>query len=146
MDPQLLISLVLWILISVANAYFANLRGRDPYFWFLMGVLFGALALIVLFFLPDLSKQKQDQTSSTTIIEEAAPLIDTPEKIDHSYLVKDWFYLDDSANQHGPMRFEELKSLWMEDKIQATTFVWSEGMEKWLRIEEMNELHGALIA
>lgn len=143
MDTNLLISLVFWVLISTANAYFAYQRGRDPYFWFLMGVLFGALALIVLLFLPDLSKEPK---TPDVIIEEAQPLIDTPEKIDHSYLVKDWYYLDSSANQYGPIRFETLKEIWMEDKIQGSTFVWSDGMDKWLRIEEIPELHGALIA
>jgi len=135
---------------GAATAYFANQRGRDPYLWFAIGLLLGIFGLLLVFILPPAVEEtetnqttKMQSSSPSSVILEVTPevVVDAPK---HDYLIKDWFYFDKAGQQQGPVGFDYLKNLWKEGKINALSFVWSEGMEKWLKIEESPELEQAL--
>lgn len=62
MGAALFISMGLLALFSIPliTAAFANRMGRNPKKWFLIGILLPVVATVILFFLPDLSEQKED--------------------------------------------------------------------------------------
>lgn len=131
------LTFIFWFLTGTACAYFAYQRGRDPYFWFAVGLLFGLLGLIVLVFLPQINSGENlekelsnNSTGNSQIVKHA-----------NDYMIKDWFYIDKSGQQFGPVRFEVLKEMWKDKKIDASSFVWSEGMSEWKKIEEIPNLH-----
>jgi len=107
------------------TAYFAQKRGRDLFSWFIIGMLLGILGLIILFLIADRSKVEPEK--------------DVPEPILPHVVSKDWFYLDDNRQQHDPVSTEELKSLRERGEISSDTYVWSEGMEDWKKLQEIPE-------
>lgn len=119
------------ILIALAtasvSAYFAHRRGSNPYLWFGVGFLFGALGIIALFLLPFPSKKKAKTTPS--IVPAPLPTILGPSN-------KFWYYLDATHQQNGPMSLDALTSMWKEEKISLHTFVWHEDLSDWKRLEE----------
>ena len=51
--------LFIYFIIGIFSAYFANKEGKNPYFWFFLGVMFGVLPIIILFFLKHKKKKKK---------------------------------------------------------------------------------------
>ncbi len=140
---QIFLSIILWLLISTATAYFANQRGRDPLVWFMVGMLLGFLGLLLLFLLPPVNEEvKPPEEAEYQILDQ--PKETSLTTLHHDYLIKDWYYYDADKNRQGPIRFEILKNLWKEGTIGQDTFVWSEGMDKWKKIEEVQNLHTQL--
>lgn len=143
-DMQLFLSIMLWLMIGSATAYFANQRGRDPLVWFMIGMLLGLLGLLLVFLLPVV-------TDEEVPVEEAEfatlePKHEQPPNVDqHDYLIKDWYYYDTNRERQGPVRFEALKTLWEQGSLNEETFMWSEGMPEWKKIEEIPNLHANLI-
>jgi hypothetical protein len=131
---MLLITMLL--LMGAITAYFANQRGRDPMIWFMVGMLFGLLGLLLLFILPVAPKEEEDKQ-----VLDITPKIE-PEPLPpaNQYLSTDWFYLDQQQQQHGPVPLQTLKDLWAEAKISGESFVWSEGMPEWLMVQELPHL------
>lgn len=131
---RMLISLFLLLFFAFLSSYIAKQRGRDPVAWFMIGILLGIFAPVLLLFLKPL------QPSQGTDIEENEDVKLAPppqELFMKSYIDKEWFYLDIRHQQQGPVYFNILKSLWMEEKITPKTYVWSEGMNQWKRIGEL---------
>jgi hypothetical protein len=137
---HLILSFIIWILIGIACAYFAYQKGRDPYIWFAIGIFLGIFGLLLLIILPAKSEE-QDSASkahaTSSIIIDALPEAGRPH---HDFLVKDWFYIDQTRQQTGPISFDQLKALWISRKITPSTFAWSEGMPEWKKIQELPEL------
>jgi hypothetical protein len=61
--------IVLWIVTAMFCTYLANEKDRSPLAWFILGVLFGPIALLALGFVPVGSKQCQ--TCAETIRRQA---------------------------------------------------------------------------
>lgn len=135
------LTIFLWLLMGFSSAYFASQRGRNPYIWFVIGLLFGALGLIFLFLLPVITNDSSDEMESD-VDKEMFEL--TPSNKNHEFLVKDWFYLDIEHKQQGPISFDTLKTMLAEGNIQRSSYVWSEGMVDWKKIEEFGELKDVL--
>ena len=53
-----------------------------------------------------------------------------------------WFYLAEKDEQIGPMPFAELRRVWRDGRIGASTYVWREGMADWLPLREVPGLEG----
>lgn len=136
------LTFIFWFLTGTACAYFAYQRGRDPYFWFAIGLFFGLLGLLVLMFLPVITSEEASKKEFADV--QAVPQI--PPVHENDYMIKDWFWIDKTGQQQGPIRYEILKTLWNENKVDALSFVWSEGMESWKRIEELPALNQGLEA
>lgn len=53
--------------------------------------------------------------------------------------MKDWWYVE-KDKKNGPFKKEDIAKLIQSGKIGSTTLVWSEGMESWIRFDEISEL------
>lgn len=138
------LTLAFWFLTGLGTAYFANQRGRDPYLWFAIGLFFGLFGLVFLFLLPIANdteeKRKIDDQDEETLLLDPDVQSNT---VDFKF--KEWFYLDQSQAQKGPVSFVFIKSLWDDGKINSNTYVWADGMEKWKKIEELKGLSQSLL-
>ncbi len=112
--------------IGALSAYLAIRQGRNPYLWFFIGIFFGLLGILVMFFAP--GKQKPRQTAVP-----AAPLI---EEILVGPTDKFWYYLDETHEQKGPMSFSALNKAWKQGTITTQTFVWNEEFSDWKPLKE----------
>ncbi len=133
---QLFLTIALCLIISAATAHFANQRGRDPLIWFMLGMLLGLFGLLLLFLLPIVEEENSEE--SPTIEQKRKP---QPLSATHDYLVKDWFYYDRNREMQGPIRFEKLKELWKNAEINEGSFIWTEGMAEWQKLEEVHGLY-----
>lgn len=143
MTLSLILSILIWVLTGGLTAYLAVQRGRDPFVWFTLGIFFGLLSLIALFLLPPVVAETQQGQPKKTVVNalEPTPSSDIQASVPtHSYLVQDWFCIDKLRQQLGPMRYDELKHLWQDKKIDDGSFVWSEGMGEWKKIADLSEL------
>lgn len=130
---EILLTVILWILMGGATSYFANQRGRDPFAWFLIGMLLGLLGLLLLFLLPAI-ENTEDEKEDEFEVEGLTELI--PPSPTECYRFKDWFYLED-GNQLGPLSFQAFRKVWLQGKVSDETFVWSEGMENWRKVQDL---------
>ncbi|MFQ5626649.1 MAG: hypothetical protein ACE5FM_08365 [Methyloligellaceae bacterium] len=48
--------ILIWIVFAVLTAIAAEVKGRNPFGWFFLGVLFGAFALIAVLVMPKVEK------------------------------------------------------------------------------------------
>lgn len=124
-----ILSILVWTFIGAGTAYLAFQRGRDPYIWFAIGIFLGVFGILILLILPPLNAKEVTTDPNATIIE--VPAIIDP------FATKDWFYLDREGKQQGPIDIGALRNLWMTNGMDSKTFVWSEGMDKWKRVEEV---------
>lgn len=117
------ITLLIWFLFGCATAHFAKQRGRDPFSWFFIGLLLGAIGLCLVFIFP--KRQVAAQT------------VQTPEPVDLlpelplEHKNKFWYYLDGANAQVGPMSFEALFREFKSGKVKSQTHVWNENLEQW---------------
>ncbi|QLH35715.1 MAG: DUF4339 domain-containing protein [Parachlamydiaceae bacterium] len=131
---RMLISLLLLLFFAFLSAYIAKQRGRDPVAWFMIGILLGVFSPLLLLILKPLTEQEGERETEEN---EDLKLAPQKEFLEIGYAQKEWFYLDKSRQQQGPVYFSALKLLWVEEKITPATYVWSEGMDQWKRIQEL---------
>lgn len=124
-------SALMWIVFGALSAYLAKTRGKNPYLWFFLGMLFGIFGLLFLFFAP--KQRRQAQTAGTA---QDANTIDISPPFDPKYNEKFWYYLDPENQQHGPMSFDALYRLYCETTLSKQTYVWNESLESWKPFEE----------
>jgi hypothetical protein len=160
---QLLISLLILLVIASLTSYYADKKGRNSTAWFVLTLLFGPLVSIVLLFLPSLNKSQGDlqqrppknpinnlenysKTSLASLNSQSSSEDQASQQL--SFLKEDklWYYLDEEHQQYGPISLIGLKELWNTGRVRLATYVWSEGMDKWKKIEELPDLHQALVA
>lgn len=108
-------------------AYFARKRGRNPTTWFFVGFLLGLLGVLLVLILPPVSTKKP--VSPPPAI---PPQLKQPQEI-----TQPWYYLDQYHAQKGPLNFDDLVALWDERVVIDTSYVWTEGMHEWRRINEL---------
>lgn len=137
---QLFLSIAFYFLIGGATAYIAKQRGRDPIIWFIIGLFLGIFGILLLFILPPVVEEGQ-QTNEPPAVNSST--FQAP-AITHDYLVKDWYYYDGERTRQGPIRFEELRELWKASQINEESFVWSDGMSGWQKIEQVQNLYSHL--
>ncbi len=104
----------------------------------------------MLLFLP-VFKKKPDEN-----IEEPTMIISKPDPSLHDQLSqhlpiqedlkrqaeeeKLWFYLDKDHHQVGPVSIIALRELWNTGRLELTSYVWSEGMDQWEKVDKLPEL------
>ena len=121
---------------GVLTAYFAKNRGKSPLLWFFIGMFFGLLGFIALFFFP-LEKKAITET------EKALEPTVTPQT-ENVYKDTAWFYANKDLAQQGPIQFNELQRLWNLQEIHQDTLIWKQGMREWKKICEETELQQQL--
>lgn len=138
-----------WLILGTICAYIARNRNRNPYIWFFVGLFLGIFGLIILFIIPT---KKQEELapilSSSQLSNPPLPHFETTmnaqgsssESPEHAMTKNLWYYLDDENKQYGPMSFFAFKQAWENDQIKSSTFVWSEEMENWKPLEELQEI------
>ncbi len=114
----------------------ARNKGRHPGYWFLIGLLFGLLALLAIALLPPpgrastLFRQRAQRPPPVTKIPKLAT-------IDPAQAHPIWYYLDREKTQLGPMSFDALTRDWREGKVTDRTWVWNERLENWKPLNEV---------
>lgn len=116
--------LLLSTCIGTLSAYLAVKQRKNPYFWFFIGIFFGLLGVIAIFFAPPQKRKKQPANPWITESFIAGPSN------------KFWYYLDVSHKQVGPMSLAALSKAWKAGTVLSNTFVWHEDLTDWKPLEE----------
>lgn len=131
-SPDLLQILFTAIFMGALTAFLAKKRGRDPAWWFVIGLLCGIFGLIALFFYAPVTRED----AATSTVAPKPPVA----PIDDALSTKPWHYLDAQHNTLGPTTLADLQKLLQEQKITFATYVWCAGMQDWKKIEDLPEL------
>lgn len=137
---RMFISFIFLLFLAGLTGFFAKKRGRDPVGWFLLSLLIGVFALLILFILPSRTKE----LTTDLEVDEDKILFGSHNSEEGGVYSKEWFYLNQDHEQIGPISFEKLQDAWEEGVIAEQTFVWCEGMTRWVKLKEMTMLHEAL--
>lgn len=140
---EILVVVISWLVFGGASSYFASQRGRDPFAWFMIGMLLGILGLLLLFLLPPLEASEGEKPQTEELESDAPVFVELLPG--ETYKIKDWFYLDAHRSQVGPVNYNQLKEAWDEGKLSQKTLVWCEGMDLWQKIEELSDLKEGLL-
>lgn len=117
------LSFLVLCIIGAFTGQYAEKKGRSRNFWFVLTLLLGIFAPLILWFLPSL--KKEDKTSQ--LPKEAESTTSPEEK---------WYYLDEEHQTLGPITLPELKQLMTNGKVDASTLVWKQGMTDWKKMGE----------
>ena len=134
---ELYIPILVSIIFSYCSLRLAYKKGRNPWLWAALGLLFGFWSLIVLYFLP---KPHQKNIYRVHKKKKQEVYLSQEEKIFFTFPYNFkifWYYLDDDEAIQGSMSFFRLKDLWMQKKIKPSTYVWNEKMEDWKQIKDL---------
>jgi predicted PurR-regulated permease PerM len=147
------LSVLLGILFGFICSYLAKNRGRNPRTWFILGLLFGLIGLIILLVLPsnktlnnhvqsDTNRFQREKLTQTTIQENTQPYpdINSPPSTEEMYQMNTWYYLDKAHNQVGPVNFNILIQEFQKEEITLDSYVWFEGMANWQKIHQVQGL------
>lgn len=137
---HVLVSFVILLVVAGLTAYYAEKKGRNPAIWFVISILMGIFAPIILFFLPSLkpSDAKEKELSSIPSSQQT-PLL-APSSRPNQEQNKLWYYLDLNHKQYGPVSLIALKELWDTGQLELTSYVWSEEMADWEKVDNLPEL------
>ena len=145
-DPNMLLSFILLLIIASFTSYYARRKGRNPLLWFVAGLLLGILAPLILLFLSKV-KQQGDGLPTMSVSQPDPALVQTPsvsvspeDALRQHEENKLWYYLDQDHQQIGPVSMIALRELWNRGKLDLNQYVWSEGMEKWEKVDNLPEL------
>ena len=130
--------LLLLTLTAFLTAKLAEERGRNPYIWFWVGLLFGILGLAALFLFeifdpktktPEVQHEKNgiESDDSTQMIISSS---ESSEKIDPLELGV-WYFVDKTGSQRGPVDFTDLFIAWEDGLLAPEQLVWHESFTDW---------------
>lgn len=125
-----LLSIIMLAILGGITAILAERRGRDPWIWFFIGMFLGLLGIVILFLMPA-ANVKADEDLKSKQPPSIAP--QPTQQVDD----KQWFYLDRQHQQCGPVSYAQIKELMDKQELTKASYVWSEGMETWKKIEEV---------
>ncbi len=103
---------------GILAAFYAKRAGKNPYLWFLLGMLLGVIGVFFLFFMPQRKK----------------PIKLAP-NVDRLF----WYYLDEENKQRGPFKFSVLRQAWQKGTLSPNTYVWNETLDKWEPFERFTQ-------
>lgn len=112
--------------IGIVGSFLAAQRGKNPYLWFCVGLLFGVLGLFAIF-IP--LKKKEIQNSDKRSGKTSLSYIEGPSGCF-------WYYLE-GAEQRGPMSLVALTQAWEKGEIAPSTYVWNEDLPEWKVLQEL---------
>lgn len=120
----------------------ASQNNRNFRFWFYLGVLFPLITLLVLLLLPpkapETLEKQVDQDTGNHQPEITQP---TPEKqstSQRSLYGNFWYYLESDDQKKGPFVLDSMKSLLKKGALTGKNYVWSPGMKKWEKIDNLS--------
>lgn len=113
-----------WIIARIAQKKGLNQRN-----WFIAGVLFCALAFIMVLF----QRKKNFKTPDPICKPQLIPVhLSQRECL--------WYYLNKAGQQFGPISFQALTKAWENKKIQEESYVWNEDLEGWKKFKEVLQI------
>ncbi len=122
------VTIGLGFLLGAVCGFLAQKKGKNPYFWFFIGALFGLLGIFSLFFI---SSRERKQKAEEKI---SHPAIQPPPPAPHTQRL--WYYLDQTHKQFGPVSFSDLEKELSQGKIHSSTYVWNEDLENWKQVKD----------
>jgi hypothetical protein len=154
-DPyhNLALSLVFLFIVAGFTSYYASRKGRNPVIWFIWGALLGIFAPLILLFLSNLKTEGTQNVERPTMamsrpdpaLQHLATPPPTPAELKRQQEEdKLWYYLDLNHQQEGPVSVVALRELWNTGRLELTSYVWSEGMTQWDRVDNLPELKAIL--
>jgi hypothetical protein len=145
-NSELFLSLILLLIIASLTAYYADRKGRRSIIWFIIGLLLGVIAPIILFFLPSLKENGEvnQSTMSSPPVAPSLPVREEQKQLPSPIEDRLWYYLDQNHHQYGPVSIVALKDLWDRGQLDLNSYVWSEGMGNWQKMDDLSELKTAL--
>lgn len=150
-DPntiQMIMSFIILVIVASLTAYYAERKGRSFAIWFLLGALLGIFAPLILFFLPSLQETEESGGQPTMAVSQPDPSLQhlpssAPQR-DWQLEDKLWYYLDHQHQQMGPVSVIALRDLWNRGLLELNSYVWTEGMSQWRKVDELPELKATL--
>lgn len=149
-DHNMLLTFILLLIIASFTSYYANRKGRNPLLWFIIGVLLGIFAPLILLFLSSVKNDQSNDGMPTMTVSNPDPSLQqlsqapTQEEPKRSEEDKLWYYLDQNHQQMGPVSIIALRELWNRGQLNLTSHVWTDGMEQWQKVDYLPELKNAL--
>lgn len=147
-EPNFLLSIIILFIISIGAAYYAEKKGRNPMIWFIIGLLISVFALIILYLLPPIERENEDEfeVKRNQGFSNYKPNSSLGETMSDKLPEEDtlWYYLDSNHAQFGPVSIVALKELWDTGRLNLESYVWSQGMENWKKVDELENLKKAL--
>ncbi len=153
-DPQsnIVMIIIFALIIACCTAYYANRKGRNPIIWFILGILLGIIAPLILLFLPtvnggrNVEKPTMSVSNPDPLLRQQPPLPPpSPAELKHQEEEeKLWYYLDQQHQQMGPVSIVALRELWNTGRLNLNSYVWTNGMSQWEKVDQLSELKVAL--
>lgn len=122
-------TLLIAALFGLISSFVAFKRGKNPYLWFFLGFLLGALGIFAVILLSDFAKKRKPRKKRLSSL-----ILDGPQD-------KLWFYLDATHQQIGPISYQSIGENLKQGIINPQTFVWHENLSSWKKIEELLKIH-----
>lgn len=127
--PTPAVSFTVSIIMGCISAYIAKGRGKNPYLWFGLGMIFGLFGVIFAFFIP--AKKGRRRPGSQHPTKEQVVTLDITPTLGSFSKESYWYYLDGQNAQQGPMSYDALKRSFFEGKVKTSTYIWNEQLENW---------------
>jgi hypothetical protein len=151
-DPNMILSFTLLFIIASFTAYYAHRKGRNALLWFIIGVLLGVFAPLILLFFPTVTN---DQSKEGVLAKTISPSDPSFQELSESQQTSDalkqqeeenklWYYLDQNHQQIGPVSVIALRELWKRGLLELNNYVWSDGMAQWEKVDNLPELKAIL--
>lgn len=100
----------------------------------------GGIRIIVeLLVLAHLHTSRATVPMQTTMIEASVDQL-------KGYAEKEWYYGNKEKERKGPYSFPEMKEMWDEGEVKATTRCWAQGMDGWRNLSAIPQLKWLLCA
>jgi len=58
----------------------------------------------------------------------------------HEIVAMQWYYVDKSKQQQGPMSVSALSKHWKDSLVHENSYVWTQGMGEWIKAKDMPDL------
>lgn len=142
----LLIFILYNIIVAGITAYYANLRGKNPLLWFVIGMVTGVFALLILLlFQPVKKESEKDELPTMTVLEPDPALKEASSHEPDELKLQEgedklWYYLDQNHQQVGPVSVIALRELWNRGQLELNHYVWTAGMQQWEKVNQLPEL------
>jgi hypothetical protein len=151
-DPNMLLSFILLLIIASLTAYYASRKGRNPLLWFIIGILLGIFAPLILLFFPAVKNNVTDNGMPTMTVsppdhahQQLSQPPPTPAELKRQQEEeKLWYYLDQNHQQVGPVSVVALRELWHRGQLELNNYVWTDGMEQWEKVDNLPQLKEVL--